>query len=42
VTNWVDADVRGEHDWVLGLFFIGKGRPSDDGESITIDYYEVT
>lgn len=42
VTSWVDADVRGANDWVLGLFFIGVGRPSDDGRSLTIDYFEVT
>lgn len=42
VTSWVDADVRGRHDWVLGLFFIGVGRPAADGRSLTITYYEVT
>lgn len=42
VTSWVDADVRGQHDWVQGLFFIGVGRPAADGRSITITYYEVT
>lgn len=41
VTSWVDADVRGRHDWVLGLFFIGVGRPAADGRSVTIDYFEV-
>ena len=41
VTSWVDADVRGSHDWVLGLFFIGVGQPSADGRSLTITYYEV-
>jgi len=42
VTSWVDADVRGQHDWVLGLFFIGVGVPAEDGRSMTISYYEVT
>ncbi len=42
VTSWVDADVRGEHAWVTGLFFIGSGRLAADGRSTTIDYYEVT
>ena len=42
VTSWVDADVRGKHAWVLGLFFIGSGRRADDGRSTTIDYYEVS
>lgn len=42
VTAWVDADVRGTHDWVLGLFFIGIGKPTEDGRSIIIDYFEVT
>ncbi|MEO5706299.1 MAG: DUF3237 family protein [Alteraurantiacibacter sp.] len=41
VTTWVDADVRGQHGWVLGLFFIGVGRLAADGRSLTIDYYEV-
>ncbi len=41
VTSWVDADVRGKHGWVLGLFFIGSGRRAADGRSTTIDYYEV-
>ena len=41
VTSWVDADVRGQHGWVLGLFFIGVGQPSADGTSMTIRYYEV-
>ena len=42
VTSWVDADVRGKHDWVQGLFFIGVGRPSADGNAMTITYYEVS
>ncbi len=42
VTAWVDADVRGEMDWVAGLFFIGTGRIAADGLSTQIDYYEVT
>jgi hypothetical protein len=42
VTSWVDADVRGHHAWVAGLFFIGSGRVAADGRSTTIDYYEVT
>ncbi len=41
VTSWVDADVRGRHGWVLGLFFIGVGTLSEDGHSMTITYYEV-
>lgn len=40
VTSWVDADVRSRHSWVLGLFFIGIGRPAGP-KSVTIDYYEV-
>lgn len=40
VTSWVDADVRGSHDWVLGLLFLGMAEP--DGEDrLTIRYYEV-
>ena len=42
VTSWVDADVRGKHAWVLGVFFIGSGMLAADGRSTTIDYYEVT
>lgn len=42
VTSWVDADVRGTHDWVAGLFFIGTGKMAADGRSTTIDYFEVT
>ena len=42
VTSWVDADVRGELDWVAGLFFIGTGTMAADGRSTTINYFEVT
>lgn len=42
VTSWVDADVRGTHDWVAGLFFIGTGKMAADGRSTAIDYFEVT
>jgi len=41
VTSWVDADVRGNHDWVLGLFFVGSGTERADGRGITIVYTEV-
>ena len=41
-TSWVDADVRGAHDWTSGLFFIGTGQIAADGRSTTIRYYEVT
>jgi|GEM_PF-1741339 len=41
-TSWVDADVRGQHDWTSGLFFIGTGTMAADGNSTTIRYYEVT
>jgi hypothetical protein len=27
VTSWVDADVRSDHNWVLGLFFVGVIEP---------------
>lgn len=40
VTSWVDADVRGDYSWVLGLFFIGVGRPTANG-GLKIDYSEV-
>ena len=40
VTSWVDADVRGEHDWVLGLLFLGIAEP-DGQDRLTIRYYEV-
>ncbi len=40
VTSWVDADVRGTHNWVAGLFFIGIGKPDDNG-GMTINYFEV-
>lgn len=42
VTSWVDADVRGDLDWVAGLFFIGTGKLAADGRSTTIRYFEVT
>ena len=40
VTTWVDADARSEHNWVLGLFFVGKVEPLD-GNSVRITYFEV-
>jgi len=40
VTSWVDADVRGEHDWVLGLLFLGIAEPREK-DRLTIRYYEV-
>lgn len=40
VTSWVDADVRSDHSWVLGLFFIGIAKPAANG-ALTISYYEV-
>lgn len=40
VTSWVDADVRGEHTWVLGLLFLGIAEPTTGGAT-TIRYYEV-
>lgn len=42
VTSWVDADVRGQHSWVAGLFFIGTGKLAADGRSTTLQYFEVT
>lgn len=41
VTSWVDADVRGNHIWALGLFFIGSISEARDGGSATITYCEV-
>lgn len=40
MTSWVDADVRGEHTWVLGLLFLGVAEPAANGAT-TIRYYEV-
>ncbi|MEO6388157.1 MAG: DUF3237 family protein [Croceibacterium sp.] len=40
VTSWVDADVRSQHNWVLGLFFLGVAIEHDDGK-VTLRYYEV-
>ena len=40
VTSWVDADVRGEQDWVLGLLFLGVAEPGGN-DRLTIRYYEV-
>lgn len=42
VTSWVDADVRGKHAWVAGLFFLGVGRPGEQDGTMRIDYFEVT
>lgn len=40
VTSWVDADVRSDHNWVLGLFFVGVIEPAGD-DSVLIRYSEV-
>jgi hypothetical protein len=40
VTNWVDADVRGKHGWVLGLLFLGIAEPGEK-DRLTIRFYEV-
>lgn len=40
VTSWVDADVRSDHGWVLGLFFVGAIETVSD-TSIVIRYCEV-
>jgi hypothetical protein len=40
VTSWVDVDVRSDHGWVLGLFFVGVVEQSGD-DTVTIDYSEV-
>ncbi|ODU69402.1 DUF3237 family protein [Novosphingobium sp. LASN5T] len=40
VTSWVDADVRSDHNWVLGLFFVGVIEPLGE-DSVLIRYAEV-
>ena len=40
VTAWVDADARGDHNWVLGLFFVGKVEPLT-GNTVRLTYCEV-
>jgi len=40
VTSWVDVDVRSDHNWVLGLFFVGVIEP-DGADHVLIRYAEV-
>ncbi|HWJ69610.1 MAG TPA: DUF3237 family protein [Sphingobium sp.] len=40
VTSWVDSDVRSDHNWVLGLFFVGVIEPLSE-TSVLIRYSEV-
>lgn len=40
VTSWVDVDVRSDHGWVLGLFFVGVIEQTGDN-AVTIAYSEV-
>ncbi len=40
VTSWVDADVRSQHNWVLGLFFLGVATEIGEDKMI-IRYSEV-
>jgi hypothetical protein len=41
VTSWVDADVRGDHQWVLGLFFVGVAD-SVTAKELKLRFAEVT
>ncbi len=40
LTSWVDTDVRSEHNWVLGLLFVGIATPIE-GNGMKIRYFEV-
>jgi hypothetical protein len=40
LTTWIDADVRSEHNWVLGLFFLGTAVRKS-ARSASIRYCEV-
>jgi hypothetical protein len=40
VTSWADADVRSDHSWVLGLFFVGVVEPLGEDAAL-IRYSEV-
>ncbi|MBB5986767.1 DUF3237 family protein [Sphingobium lignivorans] len=40
VTSWMDVDVRSDHNWVLGLFFVGVIEEPNDASAL-IRFFEV-